>query len=67
MPQIDGFSILKELKSNKKTKNIPVVMLTNLGTEEDKIKGKKMGAVDYLVKDKFTPAQISNKVKDFLK
>lgn len=67
LPQMDGFTVLKELKSDSKTKNIPVIMLTNLGTPEDKAKGEKMGAVDYIVKAHLTPSQISDKIKGYLK
>lgn len=66
MPQLDGFSVLAELKKDAKTKEVPVIMLTNLGTEEDKKKGKEMGAVDYIVKSSLTPTQVSDKVKEFL-
>lgn len=67
LPQLDGFSILKEIKSDSKIKKTPVIMLTNLGTEEDKVKGQKMGAADYLVKASLTPAEISKKIKEYLK
>mgnify|MGYP001565696531 CR=1 FL=1 len=67
IPQLDGFSVLGELKKDPKTKNIPVIMLTNLGTNEDKAKGEKMGAVDYLVKASLTPGKISEKIKQILK
>lgn len=67
LPQLDGFSVLEELKKEKTTKNIPVVMLTNLGTDEDKEKGKKMGAVDYFVKASLTPTEFSDKVKKYFK
>ena len=67
LPQLDGFSVLEELKKDKLTKDIPVIMLTNLGTAEDKVKGEKLGAVDYLVKASLTPAQISEKIKKHLK
>ena len=50
MPKKDGFEALEELKSNPKTKNIPVVILSNLGQDEDVKKGKEFGAADYLVK-----------------
>lgn len=66
MPQLDGFSVLDELKKDPATNKIPVVMLTNLGTEEDKIKGEKLGAVDYLVKASLTPSQIIEKIKKYL-
>ncbi len=67
MPQIDGFAVLEELKKDDKTKNIPVIILTNLGTDEDKEKGEKIGAVDYLVKADLTPTQITEKIKRILK
>ncbi|MCK4553458.1 response regulator [Candidatus Parcubacteria bacterium] len=67
LPQLDGFSVLEELKKDTSTKNIPVVMLTNLGTEEDKEKGKKLGAIDYLVKASLTPAQVEENIKQYLK
>lgn len=67
MPQLDGFTVLAELKKDPKIKNTPVIMLTNLGTEEDKAKGKKLGAVDYVVKSGLTPAQVCDKVREYLK
>ncbi len=66
LPQKDGFMVLKELKENSKTKDIPVIMLTNLGQDEDISRGKKLGADDYLVKASLTPTQLVDKVKDFL-
>jgi DNA-binding response OmpR family regulator len=67
MPQLDGFSVLRELKKISKFKKTPIVLLTNLGTEEDMKKGKELGAKDYIVKASFTPADISKKVKEYLK
>lgn len=67
LPQMDGFSVLEGLKGDSKTKNIPVIMLTNLGTDEDKKKGEKLGAVDYIVKANLTPAQVSEKIKKYIK
>lgn len=67
LPQLDGFSVLDNIKKDKTVKNIPVIMLTNLGTEEDKAKGKKIGALDYFVKASLTPGQVSAKIKQYLK
>ncbi len=67
LPRLDGFSVLEEIKKDPATKNIPVIMLTNLGTEEDKVKGETMGALDYLVKASLTPGQVSEKIKKALK
>lgn len=67
MPQLDGFTVLAELKRDVRTKDVPVVLLTNLGTEEDKERGIKLGAVDYIIKAGLTPAQVSEKVQEYLK
>lgn len=67
LPQMDGFSILTSFKSNDELKNIPVILLTNLGQEGDIQKGKSLGAVDYLTKSNTTPAEVIAKVKEILK
>ena len=67
MPKLDGFGVLERLKANVKTKNIPVVLLTNLGQDEDVKKGKFLGAQDYLIKSNFTPSQVMEKVKRLIK
>lgn len=67
MPLVDGFSILKKMKEDNSLKNIPVILLTNLAQEPDVKEGLKLGAVDYLVKTNFTPAQIVEKVRKILK
>jgi DNA-binding response OmpR family regulator len=50
MPVKDGFETLKELKGDPELKKIKVVVLSNLGQEEDKIWAADMGAADYFVK-----------------
>ena len=67
MPKLDGFAVIKKLKASSKTKNIPVIMLSNLGQVSDIIKGKKLGANDYIVKSLMTPSQIIDKVKKYFK
>lgn len=50
LPGTDGMEILTRLKANKKTCNIPVMMLSAKGTEYDKVKALDAGADDYLAK-----------------
>ncbi len=50
MPETDGLEALKEIRSNPKTCDIPIIMATAKGTEMDKIGGLNLGADDYLVK-----------------
>lgn len=63
MPKIDGFAVLKMLKAEPTTKNVPVILLSNLGQDEDVRKGKELGAADYFVKANHTPAEVVQKVK----
>lgn len=50
MPKVSGYSVCARVKSNPDTKDIPVVMVTGLGTEMNMKIGKEMGASGYLVK-----------------
>jgi two-component system, OmpR family, alkaline phosphatase synthesis response regulator PhoP len=50
LPGIDGLEVCKKLKSNMKTENIPVVMLTAKGEETDVVSGLEVGADDYITK-----------------
>ena len=50
MPGIDGFETCRRLKENKSTKDIPVIFMTALTDTVNKVKGFKVGAVDYLTK-----------------
>lgn len=69
LPEMNGFEVLKALKGSNKTKHIPVIVLTNLGSEEtdkDKQLALSLGAVDYLVKSYHTPDELVSIVKNFL-
>lgn len=50
MPEIDGFEFCRMLKENVNTRDIPVIFISALNSMEDKIRGFKMGAVDYIAK-----------------
>lgn len=67
MPKLDGFGTLKEIRQDEKLKDVPVILLTNLGQDEDIKKGKKLGATDYFVKANHTPAEVVAKVQSVLK
>lgn len=66
LPKIDGFTVLKELKSSSDTKSIPVILMTNLGTKHDVVKGLNLGAADYLIKAHFMPSEVIAKIKQVL-
>ena len=67
LPKLDGFAVLEKLKADPETKNIPVILLTNLGQKDDVDKGLKSGAVDYLIKAHMKPSEVVAKVKNVLK
>lgn len=59
MPKIDGLDVLKQLKSNEKTKVIPVILLTSSKEDRDIMEGYKLGVNSYIVK----PVGFENFVK----
>jgi DNA-binding response OmpR family regulator len=50
LPLKDGFEVLKELKADKRTKGIPVLIASNLGQPKEITKGKELGAIGYIIK-----------------
>lgn len=63
MPKLDGFSAVKEIK---KSKNIPVIMLSARGEEYDKLFGFEIGADDYVTKP-FSPKEVMARIHAVLK
>ncbi len=66
LPEEDGLSILKKLKNDPRTENIPVIMATAKGTEYDKVIGLDLGADDYLAKP-FGMMEMISRVKAVLR
>ncbi|HUL21505.1 MAG TPA: response regulator [Thermodesulfobacteriota bacterium] len=57
MPKKDGWEVVKEAKSNSKSRNMPVILLTSKNENTDMVKGYELGANYYMVKP-FTKAQL---------
>lgn len=66
LPGLNGFEILRQIKQDSNLNKIPVIILSNLGQQEEVKKGIQLGAVDYLVKAHFTPAEIVSKIRSIL-
>lgn len=66
LPKKDGFEILEELRAHDRTKNLPVILLTNLGQKPDVERGVKLGADDYIIKAHYTPSEVMEKVEKIL-
>lgn len=66
LPDKDGLTILKELRQNSTTANIPIIMVTAKSSEMDKVKGLDQGADDYLTKP-FGVMELISRVKAMLR
>lgn len=66
MPVMDGAEALREIRKHDWGKNIPVVVLTNLGMEEAPADLESLGIHSYIVKADFTPRQVVERVKEVL-
>jgi response regulator RpfG family c-di-GMP phosphodiesterase len=62
MPEMDGYAVLAKLREAPETKNIPVIFITALVTEEDEQRGFDFGAVDYITKP-IKPAAVLSRVR----
>ena len=65
MPVMNGFQVLRKLKSQEETKNIPVIMLTSKVQEKDVVFGLEAGAEDYITKP-FSFAELNARVNHVL-
>jgi len=66
LPVMDGFAVLATLKAEDATKNIKVIVFSNLGEDSDIKKCLDMGANDYLIKANFTLDELVEKIKALL-
>lgn len=67
LPEMNGFDVLKKLKEDKQTADIPVILLSNLSQKSEVEQGMDLGASDYLIKAHFMPSEVVEKIKKTLK
>jgi DNA-binding response OmpR family regulator len=67
MPVMNGFEVLKQLRKNKGTLEIPVIILSNFGEVDQMTKGFVEGATDYLIKAEHTPSDVVEIVNETLR
>lgn len=67
LPKKDGIEVLKELKNDPELKNIPVIIISNLGSDEKIKETLQLGAVDYLIKTQHPINEVVEKVKEHLR
>src|SRR3989338_3677355 len=67
LPKMNGLKVLEKLKNDDKTKNIPVVILTNLNDMKEIEKAIALGAIKYITKSQYDPKQVIDIVKKIIK
>ncbi|MEK7167675.1 MAG: response regulator [Patescibacteria group bacterium] len=66
LPKMDGFNVLKNIKANANLKDIPIIVLSNLGDDQDIERAKSLGAEDYFVKSDTDLKSLAEKIKKYL-
>lgn len=66
LPTMNGLEVLEKLKEGQSTKDIPVIVITNLASEDDKNRAISLGATRYIIKTEYEPDQVVALVKEIL-
>jgi len=66
LPKKSGFEVLTEMKRKRETRNIPVIIVSNLAQESDIKRGISLGATDYLVKPNVSLSEVVERIKECL-
>src|ERR671930_1006116 len=67
LPTMDGFQVLEVLRSDDRTRYVPVVNLSNYGEEELVDRGFKLGALESLIKSQTTPSRVSGGIPSWVR
>ena len=66
LPGIDGFEVLTKIHENPDTKDVPVIVLSNLGQDSDIKRAKELGAADFLIKANFSIDEVIDRIKKLI-
>jgi len=66
MPEMGGYEVIRKLKEDNKTKDIPVIFITALDSVEDEENGLKLGAIDYIAKP-FSPPIVKMRIHNYIR
>jgi DNA-binding response OmpR family regulator len=67
LPNFDGLEILKKIRATEATKNVPVIVFSNLSEEKTIKRSMELGATDFLVKSNFTLDELVKRINSVLK
>ncbi len=66
MPRLDGFDLTARIRADTKLRNLPVILVTSLGSEADKARGIEVGADAYIVKKEYEKGKILEVIRQLL-
>jgi DNA-binding response OmpR family regulator len=66
LPGLGGLEVLERLKKDRRTRQVPVLILTNWDDEEVRAQARKLGAHEYLVKSEVRPGELAGRIRDML-
>jgi len=67
MPAMNGYEAVKELRANEKSKNTPIIILSNSALDSEVQQALALGANEYYIKTQVTPGEVADRVKDLIK
>lgn len=66
LPGVDGFGILEHVRANAKSKNVPVIIFSNLAEDKDIKRAKELGANEFMIKSNFTLDELAEKIAELI-
>lgn len=66
MPKMTGFEFLESVRGDGKLNKIPILVLSNLGQDEDAVRVRELGAKELLIKSNFSIKEVVEKIKQYL-
>jgi two-component system chemotaxis sensor kinase CheA len=67
MPGLDGFNLVRQVREDAKLRSVPCILITSLGSHEDRARGAEVGADGYIVKKDFDPGLLLGMLSELLK
>ncbi|MFH1451260.1 MAG: response regulator [bacterium] len=66
LPRVDGWEVLNRIKKQSQFKDLKIIILSNLGQEQEVRKGLELGVAGYLIKSHYSPSEIIAEIKKVL-
>jgi DNA-binding response OmpR family regulator len=66
LPDLSGLEVLERLRKDRRTRQLPVVVLTNWTDEEARARSVELGALDFLLKSEVRPGELAERIRDWL-